>query len=245
MKRTTTNGIFTQGRPGSPSISKPGSRDDAQRTGGEQSKEATTPDARIGADGRNVCIAHRLEADYQERGTTCATCDELPDARGSRGNSRRCLLLHSARLELWKDAAADTMKGDAEGKHWSALEHCAARRLSLHASVAHGGNKHSSSTSDRRIRHKSHAVYVWEQEENHNTLSCRLLGESRKVSRRGRLGTGDTTPGRRERAHDGQQARSRGSSGAVEPAQWWRTGRGSDGAVAFVDDARVVDLENT
>ena len=84
---------------------------------------------------------------------------------GHRGNSCCCLLLHSARLELWNDAAADTMKGDAEGKHWGALEHCAVGRLSLHASVAHGV---ATSTPPvpvrRRIRHLSVAVCMWEQE---------------------------------------------------------------------------------
>ena len=120
-------------------------------SGGEQSKEATTPDARIRAGGRNVCITHRLEARYQERGTTCATCDELPDAHGS---PRPFVLLLAAAVRL-------------------------------HASVAHWGNKHPSSTSDRRSHHKSHSVHMWEQEGNHKTLSCRLLGETRNVSRCG------------------------------------------------------------
>ena len=101
----------------------------------------------------------------------------MPEARrdATRGRAHLCSGGHSCcRLLLM---AADTMKGDAEGKQWGAIEHCAVGRLSLHASITHRGNMHPSSTSVRRNRHQSHAVHI---------LSCRLLGETRNASRRGR-----------------------------------------------------------
>ena len=110
-----------------------------------------------------------------------------------------------------------------------ATEHDATGHLCLHASTANHGSM--------RLNHGCSAHVG--RTKDHKTTLCELLSEAGVISR-----SVDRAPGiPRHVDQIGRvkyQARRHGSRAIKGPAN-----EGSDGAVAFDDDSRVVDLEDT